>query len=135
MVDKISNSLLSPRALRDSFKTLSSSLDSTNKKNRESNSAPVESRANQNNIKNSLEPLGDAVSYSSSTANSIQEALGPDAELVNENIESAQSQLEDVDAATTHAEATGSKIKFGSDEAVDAHSNLDPQAVNELLKD
>lgn len=57
------------------------------------------------------------------------------AEVLNENFNASEAKIEDVDAATSRAEETGSSIKFGSEEAIDAHNNLNPSSVLALLED
>ena len=54
------------------------------------------------------------------------------AEVLNENIQAADSRLEDVDKANYQARSTGSEIHFNSEEALNAHS-LNTETVSKLL--
>ena len=134
MVDKISSSFLSAQALRDNYRHLSSDIGSANK-----SKTKIEPTEDSTTEQPSLAQLEEAVALATSTSDSFQEVeFGeeePEPDIAIENIESAQSQLEDVDAATEHANRTGSSIRYSSERATEAHSNIDAQAVNHLLID
>lgn len=49
------------------------------------------------------------------------------------NVESAKTQLEDVDAAQEAASRTGQRITFNAEESMKAHSGLNANRVAELL--
>ena len=57
------------------------------------------------------------------------------ADVMHENLASAEAKIADVEAAKEHADDTGVNIKFDSDQAIEAHGNLDPESVANLLKE
>lgn len=73
--------------------------------------------------------------------NDIHKALGTlkdraDAvEVLHENLSSADTRLDEVDAASEHAKDTGSYIRTYQAQAIEAHSNLTPESVASLLDD
>lgn len=54
-------------------------------------------------------------------------------EIARENITSADSRIQDVELAQTHAEQTGVQIHRQIDQAMEAHNRLSPTKVSQLL--
>lgn len=57
------------------------------------------------------------------------------AEIITENFSSAETRLEDVELAQVHAESTGLRIHTNLEQAVQAHGQISPDRVKELLAD
>ncbi len=57
------------------------------------------------------------------------------AEVLDENLQSSDSKLADVDTAQAHAADTGARIHFDEEKAISAHANLSAGNVAELLRE
>ena len=55
------------------------------------------------------------------------------ADVIQENMRSAESKIEDIKSALEQAQSTGVEMQFSAADAIDAHSGLEPERVAKLL--